>query len=72
MALYRTVQALAAVSGRNYAIPDDIKRMASPVLAHRLAPSIDARLHGQSTQQVLATLLNEIPVPVEENWAHRS
>jgi MoxR-like ATPase len=72
LALYRTVQAVAAVRGRNYAIPEDIKEMALPVLAHRLAPSIDARLHGQSTQQVLMNLLNEIPVPVEENWAHRS
>ena len=69
LALYRTVQALAAVRGRTYVIPDDIKAMATPVLAHRLAPSIDARLHGQSTQQVLATQLNTIPVPVEEIWS---
>lgn len=72
LALYRTVQAVAAVQGRNYVIPEDVKTMAPPVLAHRLAPSIDARLHGQSTQQVLATLLNEIPVPVEEVWAQRA
>ncbi|MEZ4732864.1 MAG: MoxR family ATPase [Caldilineaceae bacterium] len=72
LALYRTVQALAAVRGRNYVIPDDIKEMATPVLAHRLAPSIDARLHGQSTQQVLATLLKEIPVPVEEVWSQHA
>ena len=72
LALYRTVQAVAAVQGRNYVIPEDVKTMAPPVLAHRLAPSIDARLHGQSTQQVLATLLNELPVPVEEVWAQRA
>ena len=72
LALYRTVQAVAAVQGRNYVIPEDVKTMAPPVLAHRLAPSIDARLHGQSTQQVLATLLNEIPVPVEEAWVQRA
>jgi len=72
LALYRTVQAVAAVQGRNYVIPEDVKTMAPPVLAHRLAPSIDARLHGQSTQQVLATLLNEIPVPVEEVWSQRA
>jgi len=69
LALYRTMQALAAVRGRTYVIPEDIKTLAAPVLAHRLAPSMDARLHGQSTQQVLATLLNETPVPVEEVWA---
>lgn len=72
LALYRTAQAVAAVQGRNYVIPEDVKTMAPPVLAHRLAPSIDARLHGQSTQQVLATLLNELPVPVEEVWAQRA
>jgi MoxR-like ATPase len=71
LALYRTVQALAALRGRNYVIPEDIKTMATPVLAHRLAPSIDSRLHGQSTQQVLAKLLNELPVPVEEVWSPR-
>ncbi len=68
LALYRTIQALAAVRGRAYVIPEDIKTLAAPVLAHRLAPSMDARLHGQSTHQVLATLLNETPVPVEEVW----
>lgn len=72
LALYRTGQALAAIQGRTYVIPEDIKAMAAPILAHRLAPSIDARLHGQSTQQMLATLLNEIPVPVEEVWSQRA
>ena len=69
LAIYRTMQALAAVRGRTYVIPEDIKTLAAPVLAHRLAPSMDARLHGQSTQQVLTSLLNETPVPVEEIWS---
>lgn len=68
LAYYRTVQALAAIRGRNYVIPDDIKQMARPVLAHRLAPSIEARLHGQATGDLLMTLVNETPVPVEEVW----
>ena len=69
LAFYRTAQALAAIHGRNYVIPDDIKQMAHPVLAHRLAPSIDARLHGQSVTDVLTTVVDETPVPVEEVWS---
>lgn len=68
LALYRTAQAAAAISGRAYVIPDDIKRMALPVLAHRLAPSIEARLHSQSPSDRLAALLAQTPVPVEEVW----
>lgn len=69
LAFYRTAQALAAIRGRNYVIPDDIKTMAGPVLAHRLAPSVEARLHGQSTTDVLMEVINETPVPVEEVWS---
>ncbi|HRW06953.1 MAG TPA: MoxR family ATPase [Caldilineaceae bacterium] len=69
LAYYRTAQALAAIRGRNYVIPDDIKTMARPVLAHRLAPSVEARLHGQSTGDVLMQVVNETAVPVEEVWS---
>lgn len=69
LAFYRTAQALAAIQGRSYVIPYDIKQMAHPVLAHRLAPSIEARLHGQSTADVLARIVEETPVPVEEVWS---
>lgn len=68
LAFYRTAQALAAIRGRNYVIPDDIKQMARPVLAHRLAPSIEARLHGQSVGDMLSSVIAETPVPVEEVW----
>jgi MoxR-like ATPase len=68
LAYYRTAQALAAIRGRNYVIPDDIKQMARPVLAHRLAPSVEARLHSQSAGDALVQLVNETPVPVEEVW----
>lgn len=68
LAFYRTAQALAAIRGRNYVIPDDIKQMARPVLAHRLAPSIEARLHGQSPVEMLDNVIAEVPVPVEEVW----
>ena len=68
LALYRTSQALAAVSGRNYVIPDDIKQLAIPVLAHRLILSPDTRLRGRSVREVLSDLIKRVPVPVEEVW----
>lgn len=69
LALYRTSQALAAIRGRNYVIPDDIKTLAQPVLGHRLILSADARLHGRTTQEVLDKLVKQVAVPVEEVWA---
>lgn len=68
LALYRTSQALAAIRGRNYVIPDDIKYLVMPVLAHRLILSADARLRGRSVQEVLDELIARVPVPVEEVW----
>lgn len=68
LALYRTSQALAAIRGRNYVIPDDIKALVVPVLAHRLTPSMEARLHDRPIREVLSTLLEQVPVPVEEVW----
>jgi len=69
LALYHTSQALAALSGRDYVIPDDLKRLAIPVLAHRLILSTDARLRGRSAAEVLTHLVEQIAVPVEEVWA---
>ncbi|MCD6290504.1 MAG: MoxR family ATPase [Anaerolineae bacterium] len=68
LALYRTSQALAAIRGRDYVIPDDIKWLAIPVLAHRLILSPDARLRGQSAQEILSEVIERVPVPVEEIW----
>jgi|GEM_PF-1431706 len=68
LAFYRTCQAWAAVQGRSYVIPDDIKRMAAPVLAHRLVPNVESRLQVQGTEQILAKLIQQTPVPVEEVW----
>jgi MoxR-like ATPase len=71
LALYRTSQALAALRGRNFVLPDDIQRLAAPVLAHRLTPSVDARLHGRTPAAILTTLLEQTPVPVEEVWEEK-
>ncbi len=68
LALHRTSQALAAIQGRDYVIPDDIKRLAMPVLAHRLILSPDARLRGRTAQDVLRDVMDRVPVPVEEVW----
>lgn len=69
LALYHTSQALAAIRGRDYVIPDDVKYLALPVLAHRLILSPDTRLHGRSPEEVLQSLMEGVIVPVEEVWA---
>jgi MoxR-like ATPase len=68
LALYRAGQALAAIRGRTYVIPDDLKQLAAPVLAHRLVLRPDARLHGRTPAEVIAGLLAQTTVPVEETW----
>ncbi len=69
MALHRTSQALAAIRGRHFVLPDDVKHLVTPVLAHRIILSPDARLHSRTAQEVWAELVEEVAVPVEETWA---
>lgn len=66
LALYRTSQALAAIRGRDYVLPDDIKHLVPVVAGHRMILNSDARLRGQSVADVLARILQAAPVPVEE------
>lgn len=68
MALYRTSQALAAINGRSYVLPDDIQQLVVPVLAHRLILNADARLRGYGAMDLLTELLAQVNVPVEETW----
>jgi MoxR-like ATPase len=65
LALYRTAQAYAAISGRSYTIPDDVKRVAAPVLSHRMIATSQSRLHGRLLDQVVEDVLHTVPVPVE-------
>lgn len=65
LSLYRSAQALAALSGRTNVLPDDVKQLAEPVLAHRLVLDQEARLRGRTPQQVLMELLDRLEVPVE-------
>jgi MoxR-like ATPase len=68
LALYRASQALAAIRGRGYVMPDDVKALAQPVLAHRIVLSPDSRLRGHSAERAVAELVGRVPVPVEEVW----
>lgn len=63
--LYRAAQTWAAMHGRPYVLPDDVKALAAHVLAHRLVLSVEARLRGQTAAAVVAALLERVPVPVE-------
>ncbi|HMM41563.1 MAG TPA: MoxR family ATPase [Thermomicrobiales bacterium] len=65
LALFRAAQALAALRGREYATPDDIKTVVPPVLNHRLLLSPDARLRGRTTPSILDEILESLRVPVE-------
>jgi MoxR-like ATPase len=63
LALYRSGQARAAVKGRDYVIPDDIKELAAPTLAHRLIVSPSARLKDVTGEAVMSEILSTLPVP---------
>lgn len=65
LALYRTAQALAAIRGRPFVIPDDIKTLAPHVLTHRIMISQRVRLRGRTPAQVIREIVNEVPVPVD-------
>ncbi|HLX59583.1 MAG TPA: AAA family ATPase, partial [Ktedonobacteraceae bacterium] len=65
LALYRASQAYAAVHGRAYIIPDDIKHVARPVLSHRIIATSQMRLHGQVMEQIIEEVLHSVAVPVE-------
>jgi len=74
LALFRTGQAWAALQGRDYVIPDDVKALAEPALAHRLIVSPAARIKGITGQAVIAEILESIPVPgarVRDTGTHR-
>jgi MoxR-like ATPase len=63
LTLYRTAQAYAAVRGRDYVIPDEIKMLVAPGLAHRMIVSPAARIKDVSSEAVLADILGSVPVP---------
>ena len=64
IALFRTAQALAAVQGRDFVIPDDVKRMAQPVLGHRLILRPESRLRKKTPAAVVNELVMDARVPI--------
>lgn len=64
LSLYRAAQAQALLEGRDYTVPDDVKRLAQPVLAHRvLAKSTRQAERGEAAVAILEEILNRTPVP---------
>ncbi|MCF8129556.1 MAG: MoxR family ATPase [Deltaproteobacteria bacterium] len=67
LGLMRAAQALCAIRGRRYVIPDDVKYLAVPVLAHRLILKERERLKGNNKRELLREILGTVPIPVHEN-----
>ncbi len=63
LGLVRTAKALAWLRGRDYVLPDDIKTMAVPVLAHRVILNPEEKLQGQTAQDVIRKIINSVAVP---------
>jgi MoxR-like ATPase len=65
LALFHAAQALAAIRGRTFVVPDDVKALVAPVLGHRLLLTSQARLRGRSELSVLDEVVSNTRVPVE-------
>lgn len=66
LALFRASQAEAALDGRDYVEPDDVKRVAPAVLTHRVILGAEARLRGRSSEDIVREVLNAAEAPVEQ------
>ncbi len=64
LALYRTAQALAVVAGRNFVLPEDVKKMVTPVLGHRIILRPEARIRKITPAMVLSRIVSDVPAPV--------
>jgi len=63
LAMFRASQALAAIRGRGYVIPDDVKLLAKPTLAHRLIVTPAARVRGITSTAILEEILQSVAIP---------
>ena len=63
LALFRGAQALSLIRGRDFALPDDVKELAEPMLSHRIIVSPAGRMRGVQSSDVVAALVEEVPVP---------
>lgn len=66
LALFQATRASAAINGRTYVNPEDVKKLITPVLAHRLLLSTNSRLRGRSSEEVIDEVLQTIPVPIAD------
>ncbi len=64
LALARACKSYALIQGRTYVIPDDVKRLAVPVLSHRIVVSQDMFYRGKSQEEIVQEILDSVPVPV--------
>jgi MoxR-like ATPase len=62
--LLRSARAMAASEARDYVVPDDVKSLVLPVMAHRLVVSADAAMAGRTAVSILTEVLGDVPVPV--------
>lgn len=67
LGLFRASQAVAAIQGRDYVTPDDIKKIAEPILSHRLILAPGAHLQDLNEDSILKEILNNVPVPRNYN-----
>jgi MoxR-like ATPase len=65
MALYHAAQAWAAIQARAFVVPDDIKKLAPYVLTHRILIQPQVRLRGRKPEDIVAEIVETVPVPVE-------
>ena len=70
LALFRAAQAWAALEARDYVLPDDVKQLAVPILAHRLQLKADTVLRGVQAAAVVSELLHQVDVGVEGRESH--
>jgi MoxR-like ATPase len=65
LALYRGSQALAAIEGRSFVLPDDVKRLAPAILGHRVLLRAGTRLRGRSAAEIVDEVIGAVAAPVE-------
>jgi len=80
--LLRTAKARSALEGRDYVLPDDIQRLALPVLAHRVIPTAESQIAQRTAEAIIGDLVRRVPIPpvtdhpatsyVDHRAAHRA
>jgi MoxR-like ATPase len=70
LAVYHAAQARAAIQGRDYVIPDDVKAVAVSCIAHRLMMNPENALSGETSEEVVRELLKKTEVPLVSELGH--